>query len=493
MGKPTGFLEIQRKDIEDIKPLERINNWNEFHKPVLNTEIQSQASRCMDCGVPFCHNGAMLPSGASGCPVYNLIPDWNDMLYKGYWDEALKLLLKTNNFPEFTGRVCPAPCEGACVLGINEPPVTIKNHEYAIIEHAFKNGWIAPVQPETRTGKNIAIVGSGPAGLAAADELNKLGHTVTVYERSDRAGGLLMYGIPNMKLDKKAVVNRRLQIMEKEGISFKTGIEVGKDVPIDKLYQENDAIVLALGATIPRDLTAEGRELGGIYFAMDFLTKNTKSLLNSKHADKNYINAKGKQVVVIGGGDTGTDCVATALRHNCASITQLEILSKPPQTRASNNPWPEYPKTYTLDYGQQEAAAVQGEDPRQYSVMTERFVGKEGQVTAVETVKIEWVTKEGRSIPQKISGTEKTIPADLVLLAMGFVGPEKLLLEQLNLATDDRGNIDAAYGKFSTNIPGVFAAGDCRRGQSLVVWAINEGRAVAKACDEFLANIILEK
>ena len=486
MGKPTGFLEIQRKDIEDAKPTERIKNWEEFHIPMKNNEIQSQAARCMDCGVPFCHTGAMLPSGASGCPVYNLIPDWNDMLYKGYWKEALKLLLKTNNFPEFTGRVCPAPCEGACVLGINEPPVTIKNHEYSIIEHAFANGWIKANPPATRTGKKVAVVGSGPAGLAAADELNKMGHTVTVYERADRAGGLLMYGIPNMKLDKKKVVNRRLQIMEEEGVKFVTGVEVGKDVPVEKLQKENDAIVLALGSTVPRDLPAEGRNLEGIHFAMDFLTKNTKSLLDSNHADGDNINAEGKHVVVIGGGDTGTDCVATSLRHNCASITQLEILPKPPETRAENNPWPEYPKTYKLDYGQEEAKAVQGADPRQYSVMTKRFIGEGGKVTAIETVQIEWVSKEGRFVPQEIAGTEKTIPADLILLAMGFVGPEKQLLEQLELASDARGNIAAEYGQFTTNVPGVFAAGDCRRGQSLVVWAINEGRAVAKECDGFL-------
>ena len=490
MGNPTGFLEIQRKDIEDAKPLERIKNWGEFHIPMEDSEIQSQAARCMDCGVPFCHTGAMLPSGASGCPVYNLIPDWNDMLYKGYWGEALKLLLKTNNFPEFTGRVCPAPCEGSCVLGINEPPVTIKNHEYSIIEHAFANGWIEAHPPETRTGKKVAVVGSGPAGLAAADELNKMGHTVTVYERADRAGGLLMYGIPNMKLDKEVVVNRRLQIMEKEGVKFETGVEIGKDLPVEELQKENDAIVLALGSTVPRDLPAEGRDLEGIHFAMDFLTKNTKSLLDSNHTDGDYINAEGKHVVVIGGGDTGTDCVATSLRHNCASITQLEILPKPPETRSENNPWPEYPKTYQLDYGQEEAEAVQGADPRQYSVMTKRFIGEDGKITAVETVQIEWVTKGGRFVPQEIARTEKTIPADLVLLAMGFTGPEKQLLEQLALNSDTRGNISADYGKFTTNVPGVFAAGDCRRGQSLVVWAINEGRAVAKECDGFISNRI---
>jgi len=486
MGSPTGFLEIEREDFKDELPLERIKHWDEFHKSMAQEAVQNQAARCMDCGVPFCHTGADLSSGASGCPVYNLIPDWNDMLYKGHWEKAFKLLLKTNNFPEFTGRVCPAPCEGACVLGINEPPVTIKNHEYSIIENAFEQGWVTPAIPEKRTGKKVAIIGSGPAGLAAADELNQMGHSVKVYERADRAGGLLMYGIPNMKLDKQQVVERRLEIMRVEGIKIKTGIEVGKDIPISELQTQFDSVIMATGSTIPRDLPVEGRELKGVYFAMDYLTQNTKSLLDSNHTDNAFISAKGKKVIVIGGGDTGTDCVATALRQECKSVQQLEILTQPPATRAENNPWPEYPKIYKLDYGQQEAEAKQGSDPRKYEVMTKRFEGDGNTLSAVVTTQIEWVKKDGRFIPQEIPNTEKRIEADLVFLAMGFTGPEQELLTQANIGLSGRGNIDAEYGKFATNVEGIFAAGDCRRGQSLVVWAINEGRAVAKECDVFL-------
>ena len=488
MGKTTGFLEIKREDLTDELPLERIKHWDEFHKPMLQEAVQNQAARCMDCGVPFCHTGANLPSGASGCPVYNLIPDWNDMLYKGQWEKAFKLLLKTNNFPEFTGRVCPAPCEGACVLGINEPPVTIKNHEYSIIEYAFEQGWVTPNIPESRTGKKVAIIGSGPAGLAAADEINQMGHSVTIYERADRAGGLLMYGIPNMKLDKEKVVGRRLQIMKDEGIEIITGVEVGKDISNKNLQLKFDSVILATGSTVPRDLPIEGRDLEGVHFAMEFLSQNTKSLLDSNLADGSYINAKDKKVVVIGGGDTGTDCVATALRHDCKSVEQLEIMSMPPSSRADNNPWPEYPKVYKLDYGQEEAEAKQGKDPRAYEVMTKRFEGADGKLSAVVTTQIEWVAKEGRMVPQEVLGTEKYITADFVFLAMGFIGPEQEVLSQAKVNINNKGNVDAEYGSFATNVEGVFAAGDCRRGQSLVVWAINEGRAVAKECDNFLAN-----
>jgi len=486
MGNPTGFLNIGRKNQQNEDALERIDHWQEFHLKMAEDDIKEQGSRCMDCGVPFCHNSMEVSGVTSGCPINNLIPDWNDMLYRGQWQQAIKLLLKTNNFPEFTGRVCPAPCEGACVLGINEPPVTIKNHEYAIIEHAFEQGWVKPNIPGNRTGKKVAIIGSGPAGLAAADELNQMGHTVTIYERADRAGGLLMYGIPNMKLDKQKVVERRLQLMQAEGIEISTGVEVGKDIKIEDLQQIYEAIIFATGATVPRDLPVEGRNLEGVHFAMDFLTKNTKSLLDSNLEDSNYINAQNKNVVVIGGGDTGTDCVATALRHKCKSVQQLEIMPMPPKTRAENNPWPEYPKVYKLDYGQQEAEAKQGKDPREYVVMTKKFEGVDNKLTAVVTTQIKWVTKEGRMVPQEVAGTEKTIPADLVFLAMGFIGPEQEVLKQATVTISDRGNIDAAYGKFSTNVPGIFAAGDCRRGQSLVVWAINEGRAVAKECNKFL-------
>lgn len=486
MGKPTGFLEIEREDLRDEQPLERVKHWNEFHIPMAQEAVQNQAARCMDCGVPFCHTGTNLSSGASGCPVYNLIPDWNDMLYKGQWEKAFKLLLKTNNFPEFTGRVCPAPCEGACVLGINEPPVTIKNHEYSIIEHAFEQGWVTPQIPTSRTGKKVAIIGSGPAGLASADELNQMGHTVTIFERDDRAGGLLMYGIPNMKLDKQKVVERRLQIMQLEGIEIRTGIEVGEDISVASLQQEFDAIVLATGSTVPRDLPIEGRELEGVHFAMDYLTQSTKNLLDSNHDENNYINAKGKKVVVIGGGDTGTDCVATALRQGCNSVQQLEIMSVPPETRADNNPWPEYPKIHKLDYGQEEAKAKQESDPRAYVVMTKRFVGSGNKLTAVVTTQIEWVTRDGRMVPQEVADGKKTIETDLAFLAMGFTGPEQEILKQAKVNISERGNIESDYGNFTTNVNGIFAAGDCRRGQSLVVWAINEGRAVAKECDRFL-------
>ena len=488
MGDPTGFLKIDRVNHRNEDSLLRLDHWREFHVNMEQAEIKDQASRCMDCGVPFCHNSSELSGLTSGCPINNLIPDWNDMLYKEQWQEALKLLLKTNNFPEFTGRVCPAPCEGSCVLGINEPPVTIKNHEYAIIEHAFERGWIKAQPPAIRTEKTIAIIGSGPAGLAAADQLNKEGHTVTVFERADRIGGLLMYGIPNMKLDKVKVVDRRIQLMKDEGIRFKTSIEVGVDISFQEISTSFDSTIICIGATVPRDLDIEGRALGGINFAMDFLHANTKSLLDSNHTDQRYINAKAKNVIVIGGGDTGTDCVATSLRHGCKSIRQLEILAKPPSARADNNPWPEFPKTYVQDYGQEEAQAKYGSDPREYSVMTKSFNGDEqGNITSLTVVDVKWENiNNGAMRPVEIKGSERKYKADLVLLSMGFLGPETGIIEQGNLNTTTQNNIKAEYGKFATNIEGVFAAGDCRRGQSLVVWAINEGRAAAMECNKFL-------
>jgi glutamate synthase (NADPH/NADH) small chain len=488
MGNYTGFLEISRKNSCHEDPAVRIAHWQEFHEPMPEADIREQASRCMDCGVPFCHNSSELSGLTSGCPVNNLIPDWNDMLYKGQWQEALKLLLKTNNFPEFTGRVCPAPCEGSCVLGINEPPVTIKNHEYSIIEHAFEQGWIKAQPPALRTGKTVAVIGSGPAGLAAADELNRLGHVVTVFERADRIGGLLMYGIPNMKLDKVKVVERRVKLLEEEGIKFRTSVQVGTDISFSKLKKDFDSIVICIGATVPRDLPIAGRGLKGIHFAMDFLHKNTSSLLDSNHSDGLYINAQDKDVIVIGGGDTGTDCVATSLRHGCKSIRQLEILDKPPVERAIDNPWPEFPKTYVLDYGQQEAKAKYGADPREYSMMTKSFNDDgDGNLAGITVVDIQWQSNgDGRLQPVEIAGSEREYKADLVLLSMGFLGPESTIMDQGNIETTDRSNIQAEYGDFATNIEGVFAAGDCRRGQSLVVWAINEGRAVAEVCHKFL-------
>ena len=489
MGKPTGFLEINRELAADTAPRERVKHWQEFHEHLPEEKLRAQGARCMDCGIPFCHVGRILAGAAAGCPINNLIPEWNDMVYRGLWKEAIERLLKTNNFPEFTGRVCPAPCEGSCTVGMHTPPVTIKQIECEIIDRAFREGWIASQPPATRTGKNIAVVGSGPAGLAAAAQLNKAGHNVTVFERADRIGGLLMYGIPNMKLDKEQVVLRRVKLMEKEGVKFVTNTEVGKNYPTKKLRANFNAVVLATGATVPRDLKIEGRALNGIYFAMDFLAANTKSLLDGKRT-ANFIDAAGKDVVVIGGGDTGTDCVGTSLRHGCRSVTQLEILPQPPLERAANNPWPEWPKVYKLDYGQEEAKVIQGADPRTYLVTAKKFIGDaSGNIKEILTVKIEWQKDaQGRFTPKEVPGTEKTIPAQLVLLAMGFLGPDAAILKDLGVAQDDRTNLKADYGKFATSVRGVFAAGDCRRGQSLIVWAINEGRACASEVDRYLMS-----
>lgn len=486
MGKPTGFKEIQRELPQDRPPKERIKDWNEFHHHMPTDKLQAQGARCMDCGIPFCHTGTLLAGMAQGCPVNNLIPEWNDLVFRGLWEEALERLHKTNNFPEFTGRVCPAPCEGSCVLGINAPPVTIKNIEASIIDKGFDEGWVTAEAPEKRTGKKVAVVGSGPAGLACAAQLNRAGHSVTVFERADRIGGLLMYGIPNPKLDKK-LVQRRVDLLAQEGIQFVTNTEVGKNYPAEKLLKEFDAAVLCGGATKPRDLPIEGRVLRGIHFAMEFLHANTKSLLDGKH-NGSFISAKDKHVVIIGGGDTGTDCVATSMRHGCKGLIQLEIMGKPPMERASDNPWPQWPKVYKLDYGQEEAQAVFGSDPRQYLVTAKKFIGDaNGAVKEIQIVGVEWQKDDkGRFIPKEIPGTEKNLPADLVLLAMGFLGPEETVLKGLGVEQDERSNAKAEYGKFATNIKGVFAAGDMRRGQSLVVWAINEGRAAARAADEYL-------
>jgi glutamate synthase (NADPH/NADH) small chain len=487
MGKPTGFLEYARELPTELTPSDRLRNWDEFHLPMPDEKLQTQGARCMDCGTPFCHTGTIISGMASGCPINNLIPEFNDLVYRGLWYEALERLHKTNNFPEFTGRVCPAPCEGSCVLGINNPPVTIKNIEYSIIDKGWQEGWITPELPAKRTGKKVAIIGSGPAGLSAAAQLNKAGHWVTVYERADRPGGLLMYGIPNMKLDKEGVVLRRLNVLEAEGVTFVCNTEVGKDLPVETLLKDFDAVILCTGATKPRDLPIEGRSLQGIHFAMDFLTANTKAILDQSQKE-DFISVEGKDVVIIGGGDTGTDCVGTSLRHGCKSLVQLEIMPKPPQERAANNPWPEWPKVYKLDYGQEEAEAVFGSDPRVYLRTATHFEGDEtGQVKAVHTVEVQWEKNEkGQFIPKQIPGTEKILPAQLVLLAMGFLGPEEPLLAALKLERDGRGNVKADYGQYETSLPGVFAAGDCRRGQSLVVWAFNEGRGAAKACDRYL-------
>lgn len=486
MGKPTGFLEYERELPGDRSPKERIADWNEFHHHFIPEKQQIQGARCMDCGTPFCHTGILYQGMAMGCPINNLIPEWNDLVYRGLWKEAIERLHKTNNFPEFTGRVCPAPCEGSCTLGYNEPAVTIKNNECFIIDTAFENGWVTPNPPAVRTGKKVAVIGSGPSGLACAAQLNKAGHWVTVFERADRIGGLLTYGIPNMKLDKK-IVERRVKLMEAEGVKFVANTEVGKDYPANKLREEFDAVVLCGGATKPRDLNVEGREFKGVYFAMEFLTANTKSLLDSNLSDGNYISAKDKDVIVIGGGDTGTDCVATSLRHGCRSVVQFEIIPQLPPARAANNPWPEWPKIHKVDYGQEEAMAVFGNDPRIYCINTKKIVGDEnGNVKEVHTVNVEWKQVDGKWTFVEVPGSEKIWPAQLVLLAMGFLGPEDNLLQQLGVERDQRSNAKAEYNQYHTNVTGVFAAGDMRRGQSLVVWAINEGRGAARECDRFL-------
>lgn len=487
MGKPTGFIEYPRELPTDRAPQERLQDWNEFHHPMEEGKLRTQGARCMDCGIPFCHTGTLLSGMASGCPIYNLIPEWNDLVYRGLWKEALERLHKTNNFPEFTGRVCPAPCEGSCVLGISEPAVTIKNIECSIIDKGFEEGWVRPNPPAVRTGKKVAVIGSGPAGLASAAQLNKAGHGVTVFERDDRIGGLLMYGIPSPKLE-KSVVQRRVDLLAAEGIKFITKTEVGKNYPAEKLLKEFDAAVICIGATKPRDLPIEGRNLKGVHFAMEFLLKNTKSLLDSQHQDGQFISALGKDVIVIGGGDTGTDCVGTAMRHHCKSLVQFEILPQPSLTRQSDNPWPEWPKIYRLDYGQAEAQAVFGKDPREYSILTKKFVGDaSGHVKELHTVAIEWMKDDnGKQVMREVPGTGKVWPTELVLLAMGFLGPEDFLLQQLAVERDARSNAKAPWGKYATSIKGVFAAGDVRRGQSLIVWAINEGRGVARECDRYL-------
>jgi NAD(P)H-dependent glutamate synthase small subunit len=483
MGKPTGFMEYPKKSVPYRDATERLGDFREIFGTAPEEHLRNQGARCMDCGVPFCQS-------ENGCPVDNLIPEWNDLVYNGRWRDALERLHKTNNFPEFTGRTCPAPCEGACVLGITDPPVTIKNIENAIIDRGFAEGWVTPQIPESRTGKRVGVVGSGPAGLAAAEQLNKAGHTVTVFERADRIGGLLMYGIPNMKLDKQ-VVNRRVDLLRAAGIEFVTNADVGNTVDARELEAKHDALVLTTGATQPRDLPIPGRQLGGIHFAMEYLTANTKSLLDSNLEDGLFLNAKDKRVIVIGGGDTGADCIGTALRHGCKSLINLELLDMPPEKRAPDNPWPLWPKIRRTDYAHEESIARFGADPRNYAVVSKEFGERNGRVANVRIVRIEWQLGSGPPKMVEVDGSAETLEADLVLLAMGFLGPEAYLASALGIELDARTNYKAQHGKFATSVPGVFAAGDCRRGQSLVVWAINEGRGVARAVDEYLMGASL--
>ncbi|MFC1588753.1 glutamate synthase subunit beta [Pseudomonadota bacterium] len=485
MGKPTGFKEFERKTEAYRDVTVRLGDYGEIFSGVHDeAHLQTQGARCMDCGVPFCQSG-------NGCPISNLIPEWNHLVYTGDWQRALDRLHKTNNFPEFTGRVCPAPCEGSCVLGITNPAVTIKNIEHAIVDRGFEEGWIKPQCPEVRTGKKVAVVGSGPAGLAAAAQLNKAGHSVTVYERADRIGGLLMYGIPNMKLGKD-VIQRRVDLLHEEGIEFVTNADVGGEgenaIDMNNLVKENDAVLLATGSTEARDLDVPGRDLNGIHLAMEFLTANTKSLLDSNLEDGNYISAKDKKVIVIGGGDTGTDCIGTSIRHGCASMENFELLPQPPEERADDNPWPLWPLIYRVDYGHEEGKQRFGRDPRDYCVLTKEFVGDDnGNVTGVKTVEVKWTkSNDGRWSMEEVAGSEKVWEADLVMLSMGFTGPEHYISDAINLDYDERSNYKAEYGQYTTSVEGVFTAGDCRRGQSLVVWGINEGREAAREIDKFL-------
>lgn len=490
MGKSTGFLEYNRIENEGQDPLQRIKTYREFHTPMDMEERKKQASRCMDCGVPFCQYGKPLSDGmVSGCPLNNLCPEWNDLIYTGDMAGATERLLLTNSFPEFTSRVCPALCEKACTCGLNGDPVTVKENEYSVIEYAFANGLMNPKIPSVRTNKRVAIVGSGPAGLAAAQRLNRRGHSVTVYEREDRVGGLLMYGIPNMKLE-KTVVERRVKLMEAEGVKFITGVNVGKDISAEELNAKYDAVILCCGSGNPRDIKVPGRDADGIYFAVDFLKATTKNLLNSNLSDGYFISAKYKNVVVIGGGDTGNDCIGTAIRHGCKSVVQLEMMPKLPDSRAKNNPWPEWPKISKTDYGQEEAIAIFGHDPRIYKTTVKQFLKDDaGHVRAIETIKLSPVKNEetGRTAMEPISGSEQVIPADLVLIAAGFLGTEAYITDDFGVKLNARTNVEtSAPDVYSTNVDKVFTAGDMHRGQSLVVWAIREGREAAKAVDEYL-------
>ena len=488
MGKPTGFMDYKREVSRDTPPKERIKNFREFHEHLPMERQQLQGARCMECGVPFCQSGMTIGGMTSGCPLHNLVPEWNDLVYTGNWEQAYHRLVKTNSFPEFTSRVCPALCEAACTCGLNGEPVATKENEYAIIENAYEKGYAQPKPPAVRTGKNVAVVGSGPAGLAAADQLNRRGHSVTVFERSDRIGGLLIYGIPNMKLEKQ-IVERKIKVMEAEGVTFVTGADVGKEIKADKLLKDFDRVILACGASNPRDLNVPGRDAKGIYFAVDFLKANTKSLLDSGFKDGKSENVRDKNVVIIGGGDTGNDCVGTSIRHGCKSVTQIEMMPKAPDNRAENNPWPQWPKICKTDYGQEEAIALFGHDPRIYESTVKEFVkDKNGNLKAVKIVKLRQEKDEagGRMAMKEVEGSEQSLPAEIVLIAAGFLGSQKYVTDAFKVAVNQRTNVDTAPGGYETSVKNVFTAGDMHRGQSLVVWAIREGREAAKAVDESL-------
>lgn len=488
MGKPTGFMEYKREVSTAEAPKERIKHFNEFHEHMPKEKQQLQGARCMECGVPFCQSGMMICGMASGCPLHNLIPEWNDLVYNGNWQQAYNRLKKTNSFPEFTSRVCPALCEAACTCGLNGDPVSTKENEYAIIENAYEQGYADANPPKVRTGKKVAVIGSGPSGLATADQLNKRGHSVTVFERSDRIGGLLMYGIPNMKLEKH-IIDRKVNIMKEEGVTFVTGTDVGKDIKVDKLLHEFDRVVLACGASNPRDINAPGRDAKGIYFAVDFLKANTKSLLDSNFEDKKYVDTKNKNVVIIGGGDTGNDCLGTSIRHGAKSVTLLEMMPKAPDKRAENNPWPEWPKVCKTDYGHEEAIAVYGHDPRMYETTVKEFIkDKSGALKGVKVVKLKWEkdAATGRMKMSEIEGSEKVLDAEVVLIAAGFLGSQKYVADAFGVELNERTNVKTAPGAYQTSVENVFVAGDMHRGQSLVVWAIREGREAARAVDESL-------
>ncbi|MEY8322608.1 glutamate synthase subunit beta [Lachnospiraceae bacterium 54-11] len=488
MGKPTGFMDYKREVSRDTPPKERIKNFREFHEHLPMERQQLQGARCMECGVPFCQSGMTIGGMTSGCPLHNLVPEWNDLVYTGNWEQAYHRLVKTNSFPEFTSRVCPALCEAACTCGLNGEPVATKENEYAIIENAYEKGYAQPKPPAVRTGKKVAVVGSGPAGLAAADQLNRRGHSVTVFERSDRIGGLLIYGIPNMKLEKQ-IVERKIKVMEAEGVTFVTGADVGKEIKADKLLKDFDRVILACGASNPRDLNVPGRDAKGIYFAVDFLKANTKSLLDSGFKDGKSVNVRDKNVVIIGGGDTGNDCVGTSIRHGCKSVTQIEMMPKAPDNRAENNPWPQWPKVCKTDYGQEEAIALFGHDPRIYESTVKEFVkDKNGNLKAVKIVKLRREKDEagGRMAMKEVEGSEQSLAAEIVLIAAGFLGSQKYVTDAFKVAVNQRTNVDTAPGGYETSVKNVFTAGDMHRGQSLVVWAIREGREAAKAVDESL-------